>query len=125
MLREQIYSQLSWKYSSAQANRQKYNTLVDFYELILMPKALLCIKTNLNSAKEVLQELKTFKEVQEAFTVIGEYDIIARVESETFDDLVNIDQHIKRLTNVREILSMLLLKPKKSVQEQENGVILV
>ena len=90
-----------------------------------MPEALVCIKTNLNSSKEVLQKLKTCTEVQEAFTVIGEYDIIAKVEAETFEDLVKIDQCIKRLVNVREILSMLLLKPKKSVQEQENGVILV
>lgn len=88
-----------------------------------MPKVLLCIKTNLKSTKKVLQELNAFKEVQEAFTVIGEYDIIAKVETKTFDDLVNIDQSIKRITNVKEILSILLIKSKKSVEEQENGVI--
>jgi len=88
-----------------------------------LPKVLLCIKTNLKSTKKVLQELNAFKEVQEAFTVIGEYDIIAKVETKTFDDLVNIDQSIKRITNVKEILSILLIKSKKSVEEQENGVI--
>jgi DNA-binding Lrp family transcriptional regulator len=90
-----------------------------------MPEALLCIKTNLNSDKEVLQELNVFEEVKEAFMVIGEYDIIAKVESKTFDDLVHLDQRIKGLANVREILSMLLIKSKKSVQEQENGVIVL
>jgi DNA-binding Lrp family transcriptional regulator len=90
-----------------------------------MPKALICIKTQLNSAKEVLQELNTFEEIQEAFTVIGEYDIIAKVESGTFNDLVIVDQRIKGLTNVREILSMLLIKSKNSMREQENGVIVV
>ena len=90
-----------------------------------MPEALVCIKTNQNSAKKVLQELKNCAEVTEAFTVIGEYDIIAKVETSTFEDLVKLDQCIKEQANVREILSMLLLGPKKSVQEQEDGIVLV
>jgi len=91
-----------------------------------MPKALLCIKTNLYSAKEVLQELEACDEVQEAFMVTGEYDIIAKVEGETFDDLVDIiNRRIRNLTQVREILSMLMIDSKKPAQEQENGVIVV
>lgn len=90
-----------------------------------MPEALVCIKTNQNSAKKVLQELKNCVEVKEAFTVIGEYDIIAKVETATFENLVKLDQCIKEQANVREILSMLLLGPKKSAQEQEDGIVLV
>lgn len=90
-----------------------------------MPKALLCIKTNSNSAKKVLQKIYTFKEIKEAFTVIGEYDIIAQVESGTFNDLVTLDKQIKDLTNVREILSMLLIKSKKTTHQQKNKIIVI
>lgn len=90
-----------------------------------MPKALLCIKTNSNSAKKVLQKIYTFKEIKEAFTVIGEYDIIAKVESGTFNDLVTLDKQIKDLTNVREILSMLLIKSKKTTHQQKNKIIVI
>ena len=91
-----------------------------------MPKALLCIKTNLYSAKEVLQQLEACEEVQEALMVTGVYDIIAKVEGETFDDLVDIiNRRIRSLTQVREILSMLMIESEKSAQEQENGVIVV
>ena len=89
-----------------------------------MPQALICMKTNTDSAKNVLKELKKSIELKEVFTVIGEYDIIAKVEAETFADFVNIDQNIKNLGGVREILSMLLIDSKESVQEQENGIII-
>ena len=89
-----------------------------------MPQALLCMKTNIDSAKNVLKELKKSLNIREVFTVIGEYDIIAKVEAETFVDLVNVDQKIKNLSGVREILSMLIIDSKESVPEQENGIII-
>ena len=82
------------------------------------------MKTNIDSAKNVLKELKKSLNIREVFTVIGEYDIIAKVEAETFADLVNIDQKIKNLSGVREILSMLIIDSKESVPEQENGIII-
>jgi DNA-binding Lrp family transcriptional regulator len=88
-----------------------------------MPEALLCIKTQPNCDKEVIKQLSRLKEVKEVFAVIGKYDIIAKVESNTFDDLVNFDQSIRRIPNVTEILSMLLIKSKDSALEQENGVL--
>lgn len=91
-----------------------------------MPKALVLIDTNVYSAKEVLQELKACKEVKEAFMVSGVYDIVAKVEGETINDLVDIiNRRVRRLFQVRETLSMLIIEPKKSMQEQENGVIVV
>jgi len=40
-----------------------------------------------------------------------------------FEDLIKLDQYLKRRTNVQEILSMLLLEPKKMVHEEVNGVL--
>jgi DNA-binding Lrp family transcriptional regulator len=82
-----------------------------------MPEALVCVNTNLNSTEEVYRELKACPEIKEIFKVQGIYDIIARVRGENFEDLVNIvNRRIKRLNQVQTILSMMIIEPKKSVQ---------
>ena len=85
-----------------------------------MPEALVCINTDINSAEEVFQELKACREVQEAFRVHGVYDIVARVKGENFEDLVNIvNTRIKQLSQVRTILSMLIIESGKPVRNGE------
>jgi DNA-binding Lrp family transcriptional regulator len=91
-----------------------------------MPKALVLIDTDPYSAEEVLQELRACKEVKEAFMVTGVYDVVAKVEAATFDDLVGIiDRYIKGLFQVQEMLSMLIVESEEIGKEQENGAILV
>jgi len=82
-----------------------------------MPEALVCVNTNLNSTEDVYRELKACPEIKEVFKVQGIYDIIARVKGDNFEDLVNIvNRRIKRLSQVQTILSMMIIEPKKSVQ---------
>ena len=89
-----------------------------------MRKALVCINTSLDSVEEVAQELRACDEVKEVFLVHGVYDILAKVEGETLDDLTNvINRRIRSLSKVHSTLSLLLLEPKKSVGEKD--VILV
>jgi DNA-binding Lrp family transcriptional regulator len=91
-----------------------------------MPKALVLIDTDPYSAEEVLQELRACKEVKEALMVTGVYDVVAKVEAATFDDLVGIiDRYIKGLFQVQEMLSMLIVESEEIGKEQENGAILV
>jgi len=91
-----------------------------------MPKALALIDTDPYSAEEFLQKLRACKEVKEAFMVTGIYDVVAKVEAATFDDLVGIiDRYIKRLFQVQEMLSMLIVESEEIGKEQENGAILV
>ena len=91
-----------------------------------MPKALVLIDTDPYSAEEVLRELRACKEVKEAFMVTGVYDVVAKVEAATFDDLVGIiDRYIKGLFQVQEMLSMLIVESEEIGKEQENGAILV
>ena len=79
-----------------------------------MPEALVCINTNINSADEVLQELRACPEVEEAFKVTGIYDIVARIKGANFEDLVRIvNSRIKRLIQVQTILSMLIVESEK------------
>ncbi len=91
-----------------------------------MPKALVLIDTDPYSAEEVLQELMVCKEVTEVFMVTGVYDVVAKVEAATFEELVSIiDRDIKRLFQVQEMLSMMIIESKAIGKEQENGGILV
>ncbi len=91
-----------------------------------MPKALVLIDTDTYSAEEVLQELMICKEVTEVFMVTGVYDVVAKVEATTFEELVDIiNRKIKRLFQVQEMLSMMIVEGKTIGKEQENGAILV
>jgi DNA-binding Lrp family transcriptional regulator len=91
-----------------------------------MPKALVLIDTDSYSAEEVLQELRACEEVQECFMVTGTYDVVAKVEGETLDQLVDvINRRIERLFQVKETLSMIIIEPEKAAQEQENEAIVV
>ena len=94
--------------------------------MISLPKALVLINTDPYSAKEVLQELKACENVKECFMVNGAYDVVARVEGDTFDSLVDvINRRIKRLFQVKETLSMMIMDSEETAREQENGVIVV
>jgi DNA-binding Lrp family transcriptional regulator len=91
-----------------------------------MPKALVLIDTNPYSAEEVLQELRACEDVQECFIVTGTYNVVAKVEGKTFDQLVDvINRRIKSLFQVKETLSMIIIEHEKTAQEQENGAIVV
>jgi DNA-binding Lrp family transcriptional regulator len=91
-----------------------------------MPKALVLIDTDPYSAEEVFQKLKACEDVRECFMVTGVYDVVVRVEGETFDQLVDvINRRIESLFQVKETLSMIIVEPEKTVQEQENGAIIV
>ena len=89
-----------------------------------MPKALVCINTDLFSAEEVLNTIKTCKEVTEAYMVRGIYDIVATVEGKTFNDLVEvINKQINRLQSVHTTTAMMIVEPKNVMQENELLVI--
>jgi DNA-binding Lrp family transcriptional regulator len=90
-----------------------------------MPRALVLIDTDSYSAEEVLQELRAWDEVQECFMVTGNYDVVAKVEGKTLDQLVDIiNRRIEHLFQVKETLSMIIIEPETD-QEQENEAIVV
>jgi DNA-binding Lrp family transcriptional regulator len=91
-----------------------------------VPKALVLINTDPYSAREVLQELKACEDVKECFLVNGAYDVVAKIEGETFDSLVDvINRRVKRLFQVKETLSMMIVDSEGKSRGQENGVIIV
>jgi len=85
-----------------------------------MPKAFVCINASPDSVEEVLQELKACKEVQEVIRVHGVYDIIAKVNGASFEELSSvINRRIKRLSQVQTILSILIIESEKPIRNGE------
>jgi DNA-binding Lrp family transcriptional regulator len=85
-----------------------------------MREAFVCINACPDAVDDVFTELKTCKEVKEAFKVFGVYDIIAVVSAERIEDLSNfIDTRIKRRDKVLTTFSMLMLKPDDFSRKSE------
>ena len=72
--------------------------------------AFVLINAEIGAESEVLKDLKGIPEVKEAHMVYGVYDIIARVETETMQELKDaISWKIRRLDKVRSTLTMIVV----------------
>jgi len=72
--------------------------------------AYILINVEIGAEGEVLRSLKPVSEVKEAHLVYGVYDIIARVETETMQELKDaVSWKIRRLDKVRSTLTMIVV----------------
>jgi len=72
--------------------------------------AFVLINAEIGAESEVLKDMKGIPEVKEAHMVYGVYDIIARVETETMQELKDaISWKIRRLDKVRSTLTMIVV----------------
>lgn len=63
--------------------------------------------------QEVVNQLKTIKNVKEAYTVYGVYDAIAFVEAEKLDELKNIVSYeLRKINGVRSTVTMMVAESK-------------
>lgn len=68
------------------------------------------INAEIGAESEVLKGLNDVTEVKEAHMVYGVYDIIARIETDTMQDLKDIiSWKIRRLDKVRSTLTMIVV----------------
>ena len=75
-----------------------------------MATAFVLINAELGAETEVLKGLKDVKEVKEAHMLYGVYDIIARIETDTMQELKDIiGWKIRRLDKVRSTLTMIVV----------------
>lgn len=75
-----------------------------------MATAFVLINAEIGAESEVLKDMKGIPEVKEAHMVYGVYDIIARVETETMQELKDaISWKIRRLDKVRSTLTMIVV----------------
>ena len=73
-----------------------------------MPKAFVLINVELDGGKEVIEGLEAIMEVKEAYPLYGVYDVIARVEAATEQELKDIiGQEIRSLDKVRSTMTMI------------------
>ncbi|MGC8569016.1 MAG: Lrp/AsnC family transcriptional regulator [Nitrososphaeria archaeon] len=75
-----------------------------------MATAYVLINTDMGYEGDVLKELKNIPGVKEVYLVYGVYDIIAKVEAESMEQVKEIiTWKIRRLEKVRSTLSMIVM----------------
>ena len=75
-----------------------------------MATAYILINVEIGAEGEVLKSLKPVSEIKEAHLVYGVYDIIARVETETMQELKDaVSWKIRRSDKVRSTLTMIVV----------------
>ena len=76
-----------------------------------MPTAFVFINTEPASMPEVLKKVKAVEGVEEAEMIYGVYDIVAKVKTETMDQLKQIITYkIRRLDNVLATQTLLVVR---------------
>ncbi|MCX8205005.1 MAG: Lrp/AsnC ligand binding domain-containing protein [Candidatus Nezhaarchaeota archaeon] len=65
-----------------------------------MIRACMLIRSERGRFREVAERVKQFKEVKDAFTVLGRYDVVADLEAEDFKELSSVALRIGRLAGV-------------------------
>lgn len=76
-----------------------------------MATAYVLINTDMGYEGEVLKQLKEMQGVKEVYLVYGVYDIIAKIESDTMEQVKEIiTWKIRRLEKVRSTLSMIVME---------------
>jgi len=83
-----------------------------------LPIAFVLINAEIGSEGEILRELKRIEGVEEAYSVYGVYDVIAKVKADSMDRLKDVvTWQIRRLEKVRSTLTMIVIesmpKPEK------------
>ena len=73
-----------------------------------MATAYVLLNTGLGAETEVMKDMKMIVEIKEAHLIYGVYEIIARIEAETMEDLKNIiSWKVRRINRVRSTLTMI------------------
>ena len=76
-----------------------------------MPIAFVLINAEIGSESDVLNELKKIEGVEEAYSVYGVYDIIAKVKADSMEKLKDIVAwRIRKLNKVRSTLTMIVIE---------------
>ncbi|MHA2394361.1 MAG: Lrp/AsnC ligand binding domain-containing protein [Promethearchaeota archaeon] len=76
-----------------------------------MARAYVLIITEVGSENEVFEKMGKIKEVKESYEVYGVYDILARIETETMEELKNtIGYEIRgKIEGVRSTITLIVV----------------
>ncbi|MFP3138196.1 MAG: Lrp/AsnC ligand binding domain-containing protein [Nitrososphaeria archaeon] len=77
-----------------------------------MAKAFVLINTDTGTEEEVLRELRRIPNVTEAYVIYGVYDLVAKVEADSVEEVKEVvGGRIRKLEHVRSTLSMMVAEP--------------
>jgi len=75
-----------------------------------MPLAFVLVNVEAGTDREVLDNIKKVPEVKQAYMVYGVYDIVAKVESESLEELRDVvSRQIRRLEGVRSTVTLIVV----------------
>ena len=73
-----------------------------------MASAYVLINTNIGGEESVIEQLKALDVVEEVSVVYGVYDIVAKITSDTMENLKEIiTTKVRHLNNVRSTMTMI------------------
>jgi len=76
-----------------------------------MPISFVLINSEIGSEAEVLKALKDIDGIEEAYSVYGVYDVVAKIRADSMDKLKEIiTWRIRRLDKVRSTLTMIVIE---------------
>jgi len=76
--------------------------------VIKMASAYVLINTEIGGEEDVIAQLKNMKEVEEVSVVYGVYDIVAKITSDTMENLKEIiTTKVRHLNKVRSTMTMI------------------
>lgn len=79
-----------------------------------MPLALVLINTEIGSEGELLETLRKMDVVEEAYMLYGVYDIVAKVNANSMEQLKDIIKwNMRRLDKVRSTTTMMVVDETK------------
>jgi len=80
-----------------------------------LPTAYVLLNTEIGSERDVLKTLKNIEGVQEAFNLLGIYDIIAQVKADNMDKLTQIITEKLQISKVHSKLTIVATKNDRSI----------
>ena len=92
-----------------------------------MPTALLLVHIEIGKENEVMTLLKNTKGAEDIYLVFGAYDIVAKIRTETIDELQEIvNNRLLKSKEIRSTTAMIIIpeKPKVVVLSQKTAKIL-
>lgn len=75
-----------------------------------MPTAFVCINTNFGSDDWVVNSLKKVDAIKEVYKVYGIYDVIARIEGNSMEEVKDaISSKLRRIDDIKSTITMVVM----------------
>ena len=79
-----------------------------------MPNAYVMFSVKLGSEEEVLKEVRSISEIQEAYISHGVYDLVVKVITESTEQLKELVTHrLRMMADVKSTLTLILVEEQK------------